>query len=183
MFGCPAQVQLLVPSCMHGHASWCTTLSPTSQQGYNKHHCHIPIMLQIPLGQSGELKQVVCWEFEGTAFDQGNEAASWFTKYLESPHRLVRYAGHPCFLLHGPQMLRICPCCKSEGQLQLSLYHTGGESKSSIQSDSSRRPTDPKWTTDQEVAFADGFPALLVSLVSRSSLCTFMYENTSMIMH
>lgn len=124
---------------------------------------NIPVMLQIPLGQSGELKQVVCWEFEGTAFDQGNEAASWFTKYLESPHRLVRYAGHASCL----QMLRICPCCKSEGQLQLSLYHTGGESKSSIQSDSARRPTDPKWTTDQEVAFADGFPALLVSLVSR----------------
>ena len=43
--------------------------------------------------------------------------------------------------------------------------HTGGESESSIQSDTSRRPTDPKWTTDQEVAFADGFPALIVSLV------------------
>ena len=50
-------------------------------------------MLQIPLAQSGPLKEVICWEFEGTAFDQGDEAAAWLTKYLGSPHRLVRYAG------------------------------------------------------------------------------------------
>lgn len=87
--------------------------------------------LQIPLGQPGELKKVICWEFEGTAFDQGDEAAAWFTKYLKSPHRLVRYAGNV-----------------PEG---------------SIPADTSRRPTDPKWTTDQEVAFADGFPALIIS--------------------
>lgn len=44
--------------------------------------------------------------------------------------------------------------------------HTGNASESSIESDTSRRPTDPKYTTDQEVAFADGFPALIVSEVT-----------------
>lgn len=50
-------------------------------------------MLQVPLGQTGELKKIICWEFEGTAFDQGDDAATWFSKYLGAPHRLVRYAG------------------------------------------------------------------------------------------
>lgn len=73
-------------------------------------------MLQIPLGQPGDMKQVICWEFEGTAFDQGDEAASWFTKYLKAPHRLVRYAGKPLtpesLLAANPrQMLRIACCC------------------------------------------------------------------------
>ena len=54
--------------------------------------------LQIPLAQTGKLKKVSCWEFSGTAYDQGDEAASWFTKYLKSPHRLVRYAGNRCTL-------------------------------------------------------------------------------------
>lgn len=60
-------------------------------------------MLQVPLGQPGTLKKIICWEFEGTAYDQGDEAASWFTNYLGSPHRLVRYAGNLWFLLHGSQ--------------------------------------------------------------------------------
>lgn len=50
-------------------------------------------MLQVPLGQPGEMKKIICWEFEGTAFDQGDDAATWFSKYLGAPHRLVRYAG------------------------------------------------------------------------------------------
>ncbi|DBB02428.1 TPA: hypothetical protein ACH3X3_011428 [Trebouxia sp. C0006] len=87
--------------------------------------------LQVPLGTSGQLKEVSCWEFQGTAYDQGEEAAAWLSKYLQGPHRLVRYAGGA-----------------SQGQEVL---------------DSSRRPTDARWVTDQEVAFADGYPALIVS--------------------
>lgn len=71
-------------------------------------------MLQIPLGQPGKLKKVTCWEFEGTAFDQGDEAASWFTKYLQSPHRLVRYAGKSLsfeFWRNVLQMLKLDFCC------------------------------------------------------------------------
>lgn len=55
---------------------------------------------------------------------------------------------------------------------------TGNVSDSSIQSDPSRRATDPNWTTDQEVAFADGFPALIVSQVTKlfHLALTFMFE-------
>lgn len=42
---------------------------------------------------------------------------------------------------------------------------TGGASEGQAESDPSRRATDAKWTTNQEVAFADGFPALIVSEV------------------
>ena len=42
-------------------------------------------------------------------------------------------------------------------------YSTDGE----IGVDTNRRSTDPKWTQNQEVAFADGFPALIVTQVCR----------------
>ena len=48
------------------------------------------------------------------------------------------------------------------------IMQTGNVTDTSIQSDPSRRATDPKWTKDQEVAFADGFPALIVSQVTTS---------------
>ena len=41
----------------------------------------------------------------------------------------------------------------------------GGASQGQEVLDSSRRPTDARWVTDQEVAFADGYPALIVSEV------------------
>ncbi|XP_020576734.1 mitochondrial amidoxime reducing component 2 [Phalaenopsis equestris] len=31
------------------------------------------------------------WEWSGTAFDEGDEASEWFTKYLGKPSRLVRF--------------------------------------------------------------------------------------------
>ena len=49
---------------------------------------------QVPLVASGESRQVKIWEFEGTAYDQGDVAAEWITTYLGEPHRLVRYAGN-----------------------------------------------------------------------------------------
>lgn len=41
----------------------------------------------------------------------------------------------------------------------------GGASEAHEVLDSSRRPADARWVTDQEVAFADGYPALIVSEV------------------
>ena len=51
------------------------------------------MLVQIPLAASGPWKEVTCWEFKGTAYDQGDEAAEYLTKYLEQSTRLVRYAG------------------------------------------------------------------------------------------
>lgn len=77
---------------LHGHMSSCKACL-ASPNCHTNHIATYKYMLQVPLGQPGELKKIICWEFEGTAFDQGDDAASWFTKYLGSPHRLVRYAG------------------------------------------------------------------------------------------
>ena len=41
----------------------------------------------------------------------------------------------------------------------------GGASQGQEVLASSRRPTDARWVTNQEVAFADGYPALIVSEV------------------
>ncbi len=40
-----------------------------------------------------------------------------------------------------------------------------GGAEGLIQTDPSRRPTDARWAVDQEVAFADGYPALIASEV------------------
>ena len=56
---------------------------------------------QVPLVASGESRQVKIWEFEGTAYDQGDVAAEWITTYLGEPHRLVRYAGNDMWLLQS----------------------------------------------------------------------------------
>ena len=52
------------------------------------------------------------------------------------------------------------------------LLGTGGASNGAIESDPSRRPTDAEWAEDQEVAFADGYPALIVSQVFSSACIT-----------
>ena len=52
------------------------------------------------------------------------------------------------------------------------LLSTGGASNGAIESDPSRRPTDARWAEDQEVAFADGYPALIVSQVHSSAYTT-----------
>ena len=36
--------------------------------------------------------------------------------------------------------------------------------------DTNRRPTDPQWTQNQEVAFADGYPALIVTQVCKPAV-------------
>ena len=53
--------------------------------------CHSSF--QVPLVASGKVIPAAVWEFSGTAYDQGDEAADWITKYLGERHRLVRYAG------------------------------------------------------------------------------------------
>lgn len=87
---------------------------------------------------------------------------------------------HPLQILCILYLLVIIPCPRqlcSMPQGSLSVIHSGSASEGAIQSDRSRRPTDPKWTTDQEVAFADGFPALIISEVTMvARFRTFLFR-------
>ncbi|KAF6263444.1 MOSC-domain-containing protein [Scenedesmus sp. NREL 46B-D3] len=53
--------------------------------------------LQVPLidpaapAAPSQLKNVTVWEWSGVAADEGDEAAAWFSKYVERPVRLVRH--------------------------------------------------------------------------------------------
>eukprot|EP00775_Hariotina_reticulata_P009814 gene9814-9972_t len=55
--------------------------------------------LQVPLAdpsgavQPEQLKTVTVWEWTGTAVDEGEAAAAWFSQFLETPCRLVRHVG------------------------------------------------------------------------------------------
>jgi uncharacterized protein YcbX len=42
------------------------------------------------------------WEWSGVAADEGDEAAAWFSSYLDTPVRLVRHIGHSAASLTPP---------------------------------------------------------------------------------
>jgi len=48
--------------------------------------------LKIPLAEEHTtIDDVSVWEWSGSAFDEGAEAAEWFSTYFEKPSRLVRF--------------------------------------------------------------------------------------------
>jgi uncharacterized protein YcbX len=47
-------------------------------------------------------RSVVVWEWSGVAADEGDEAAAWFSSYLDTPVRLVRHIGHSAASLTPP---------------------------------------------------------------------------------
>jgi uncharacterized protein YcbX len=48
--------------------------------------------LKIPLAAECEtIDDVSVWEWSGSAYDEGAEAAEWFSAYFEKPSRLVRF--------------------------------------------------------------------------------------------
>lgn len=49
-------------------------------------------ILKVPLSRPHQITDgVSVWEWSGSALDEGNEAAEWFTNYLDKPSRLVRF--------------------------------------------------------------------------------------------
>jgi len=49
-------------------------------------------LLKIPLAEEHTtIDDVSVWEWSGSAFDEGAEAAEWFSTYFEKPSRLVRF--------------------------------------------------------------------------------------------
>lgn len=48
--------------------------------------------LKVPLTTPSEVTDgVTIFEWSGSALDEGNEAAEWFSNYLGKPCRLVRF--------------------------------------------------------------------------------------------
>lgn len=48
--------------------------------------------LKVPLNKpSLTTEGISVWEWSGSAFDEGDEAAKWFSNYLGKPARLVRF--------------------------------------------------------------------------------------------
>lgn len=48
--------------------------------------------LKIPLTKPSSVAEgVSMWEWSGSAFDEGEEAAKWFSDYLRKQSRLVRF--------------------------------------------------------------------------------------------
>ena len=78
---------------------------------------------------------MICWHWTGTAHDEGEDAATWLTTFLGSPHRLMRYLGNPAEVADLPK------------------------------ADARRRPCSPRFAPGSEIAFADRFPVLLMTEV------------------
>ena len=47
--------------------------------------------LRVPFGAQGNEVEVTCWKDRCAAFDAGEEAAGFLTRYLGAPYRLVRF--------------------------------------------------------------------------------------------
>jgi uncharacterized protein YcbX len=48
--------------------------------------------LKIPLSaEQAIINDVSVWEWSGSAYDEGAEAAEWFSSYFGNPSRLVRF--------------------------------------------------------------------------------------------
>lgn len=90
--------------------------------------------------------EVSVWDWRGTALDEGDAVADWFSKLLGTPARLARYAGD-----------------------------TGNAFPENFQSELEARATLREVTTEwapsgHHIAFADGFPLLLASEASLADL-------------
>jgi uncharacterized protein len=47
--------------------------------------------LRVPREKPGDARDVTVWKFTGRGIDSGDEAAAWFSQFLETPLRLVRF--------------------------------------------------------------------------------------------
>jgi len=80
-----------------------------------------------------QYRTVTVWEWTGSAADEGDDAAAWFSQFLNTPCRLVRYLGSSC--PPGP----------------------------SSPPGPTVRTTDPQYAAGYETRFSDGYPCLLAT--------------------
>ncbi len=55
--------------------------------------CALQVPLAPPADAPVQTMQVTCWGWSGIAQDEGDEAATWLSDFLQRPVRLVRYMG------------------------------------------------------------------------------------------
>lgn len=64
--------------------------------------------LKIPLGaKRATVDDVSVWEWSGSAYDEGDEAAEWFSSYFGKPTRLVRFNEGIHFKKFQETMLKV----------------------------------------------------------------------------
>jgi hypothetical protein len=81
------------------------------------------------------------WEWSGSALDEGEDAAAWFSAYLGRPCCLMRHVGSP------------------------GSAPGGGSSTNAAVPANAIRLSDPEFAPGAEVGFADGFPLLFATEV------------------
>eukprot|EP00195_Chlamydomonas_chlamydogama_P008123 CAMPEP_0202902306 /NCGR_PEP_ID=MMETSP1392-20130828/16780_1 /ASSEMBLY_ACC=CAM_ASM_000868 /TAXON_ID=225041 /ORGANISM="Chlamydomonas chlamydogama, Strain SAG 11-48b" /LENGTH=238 /DNA_ID=CAMNT_0049589055 /DNA_START=34 /DNA_END=746 /DNA_ORIENTATION=- len=106
----------------------------------------MPSPLLLPLrppdrSSYSQLRTVTVWEWTGSAADEGDDAAAWFSQALGTPCRLVRYLGTASQ-----------PPPASEGGERVV------------------RPVDPAFAAGYETRFADAYPVLAASQSSLADL-------------
>jgi uncharacterized protein YcbX len=128
--------------------------------------------LQVPLAigddkrqeqqqkQRQQLTQASVWEWSGTAADEGDDAADWFSEFLQKRCRLVRYLGSAA----APPVARKGQAEQEGGAGAAAGGAAAGGAATAV--GGTVRPTDAEFAPGGEVAFADGFPVLVVREVS-----------------
>jgi hypothetical protein len=81
------------------------------------------------------------WTWSGSALDEGEDAAAWFSAYLGRPCRLMRYVGSPG-----------------------SNPGDGSNTSGAAPADATRG-TDPEFAPGAEMAFPDDYPLLVITEV------------------
>ncbi|KAM0916512.1 hypothetical protein ACQ4PT_010130 [Festuca glaucescens] len=125
--------------------------------------------LKVPLSaERPTLDDVSLWEWSGSAYDEGAEAAEWFSAYFGKPSRLVRfkemspipfYFSMVSFAMISSLLLitENCMCfiCFAETEI---------------------RPTDPNYAQGYKLTFTDCFPFLIASQGSLDALNELLKE-------
>ncbi|GIL69846.1 hypothetical protein Vretimale_10110 [Volvox reticuliferus] len=127
--------------------------------------------LQIPLARRSdcETRKVTVWEWTGVGMDEGADAASWFSRYLGIPSRLVRYLGSTGMGVDAAAMAAGRP---QQQQQQAGAAAVGGGDGSLDYT----RTTDPEFAVNYETRFTDGYPLLLANQAALADLNSKLVE-------
>ncbi|EFJ44131.1 hypothetical protein VOLCADRAFT_106511 [Volvox carteri f. nagariensis] len=137
--------------------------------------------LQIPLGRrpNCDTRKVTVWEWTGLGEDEGADAASWFSRYLGVPCRLVRYLGSSTggsstggsstggSSTGGSSTGGATEQPRAQQQQQAEAAAAGIVGASSLPY---MRTTEPEYAVGYETRFSDGYPMLLVTQAALAAL-------------
>ncbi|GLI62495.1 hypothetical protein VaNZ11_005127 [Volvox africanus] len=126
--------------------------------------------LQIPLARKPDFdaRKVTVWEWTGVGMDEGADAASWFSRYLGIPCRLVRYLGSNRANAEAAAAAAGLP---QQQQQAGAVRGSGGDG-----SLEGTRMTDPEFAVNYETRFTDGYPVLLANQAALADLNSKLVE-------